>query len=120
MSIADGGSIYISRPSDAGDKIYKTTRYRLFDQPLMPKYLLSESPQGSVADITARGVWSQGKWHLELSRKLSTGNTDDVALPQRPGRVAGGIAVFDHSENDDHAVSDTLTFDFVHEPWRAN
>ncbi|MGB5742136.1 MAG: ethylbenzene dehydrogenase-related protein, partial [Sedimenticolaceae bacterium] len=120
LSIADGGNLYISRPSDTGDKIYKTKRYRRFDQPLMPKYLLTESPRGSVADVAARGVWSQGKWRLELSRKLSTGNADDVALPQRPGSVAGGIAVFDHSENDDHAISDTLAFDFVHQPWRTN
>ncbi|MGB5254833.1 MAG: ethylbenzene dehydrogenase-related protein [Sedimenticolaceae bacterium] len=120
LSVADGGNVYIARPSDSGDKIYKTTRYRRFDQPLMPKYLLTESPRGSVADVAARGVWSQGKWRLELSRKLSTGNADDVVLPQQPGSVAGGIAVFDHSENDDHAISDTLTFDFVHQPWRTN
>lgn len=120
MNIVDGDSVYIARPSDAGDKIYKTKRYRRFDQPLMPKYVLAESPQGSVADVTARGVWSQGKWRLELSRKLSTGHDDDVVLPRRSGTLAGGIAVFDHSENDDHAISDTLSFDFVHQPWRAD
>ncbi len=120
LNIADGSSVYISRPSDAGDKLYKTKRYRRLDQPLMPKYVLTESPQGSVADVTARGVWTQGKWRLELSRKLSTGNADDVVLPQQPGSVTGGLAVFDHSENDDHAISDTLTFEFTHRPWRTN
>ena len=84
----------------------------------MPKYVLTPSPSGSVVDVTARGVWVDGSWRLELSRKLSTGNDDDVALPQQPDNVLGGIAVFDRSENDDHAISATLTFEFVHEPWR--
>ena len=120
LDLADGSSVYIARPSDSGDKLYQTKRYRRFDRPLMPKYLLTPSPSGSVVDVAARGVWADGRWRLELSRKLSTGNDDDVALPQQPGTMLGGIAVFDRSENDDHAISATLTFEFVHEPWRSD
>lgn len=120
MPIADGNHVYISRPSDSGDKLYKTTRYRRLEKEFMPKYVLHDSPQGSVADVAARGVWSDGKWRLELSRKLSTGNDDDVELPREPGKIAGGIAVFDRSENDDHAISDTLTFDFLYRPWQSD
>jgi len=114
----DGGSLYISRPSDSGDKLYKTKRYRRFVEPTMPKYVLTDSPQGSVADVEARGVWSDGKWHLELSRALLTNNTDDVAFPRTPASILGGIAVFDRSENDDHVISETLTFDFLYRPVR--
>ena len=120
LELPAGKSIYISRPSDGGSKLYKTKRYRRFEQNLMPKYVLTVSPKGSVADVSARGIWSDGRWRLELSRKMETGNGDDVAFPLDQGKVLGGIAVFDHSENNDHAISDTLTFEFLNRPWHAN
>ena len=120
LVLPDGGHVYLSRPSDSGSKLYKTKRYRRLEQQMMPKYILTESPKGSVADVAARGIWSDGKWRLEMSRKLETRNSDDVALPSKSGKVLGGIAVFDQSENDDHAISDTLTFEFLYRPWRLN
>ena len=120
LSLPDGGHVYFIRPSDSGDKLYKTKRYRRFEQKIMPKYILTESPKGSVADVSARGVWSDGRWRLEISRKLQTHREDDVAFPLKPGKVLGGIAVFNHSENDDHTISDTLTFEFRYQPWRQN
>jgi len=120
MKLPSGDSLYIKRPSDSGSKIYKTKRYRRFQQEMMPKYLLNESPGGSVADVAAKGVWSKGKWRLELSRKLNTENEDDVALPSQPGQLLGGIAVFNRSENDDHAISETLTFDFKYTRRKPN
>ena len=120
LELPEGGHVFFSRPSDSGDKLYTTKRYRRLDQRVMPKYVLTESPQGSVADISALGVWADGRWRLELSRELITGNDDDAALPLEPGTVLGGIAVFDHSENDDHAISDTLTFEFLFQPYRPN
>lgn len=112
IDLPNGEQVYISRPSDSGDKLYKTKRYRSYKKQIMPKYIPVESPKGSVADIKATGVWKDGVWRLELSRKLETGNADDVAFPKNQGKVLGGIAVFDQSENDDHVISDTLTFDF--------
>ncbi len=106
-----GIPLYIARPSDSGDQLYRRKRYRKFIADSMPKYVLTEAPSGSVADIEARGVWTDGKWHLELRRKLNTGNPDDVVFTLGETTV-GGLAVFDHSENDDHAVSDNLTFQF--------
>jgi len=116
LVLPDGGHIYLSRPSDNGDKLYKTKRYRRLEQQMMPKYILTESPRGSVADVAARGDWSDGRWHLELSRQLVTGNADDVSFPLEPGKVKGGIAVFNRSENDDHAISDVVDFEFSHRP----
>ena len=104
-----GMVLYIARPSDAGDPLYRTVRYGRRQEAVMPKYVLSESVGGSVADIAARGVWRDDRWTLELSRALDTGHDDDVVL--HPGRdVPAGIAIFDRSENDDHAVSPVLTF----------
>lgn len=120
LETADGTHVYLSRPSDSGEKLYKTKRYRRLDQQSMPKYVLTGTPKGSVADVSARGVWSDGRWRLELTRKMRTGNRDDVEFPGMPGKVLGGIAVFDHSENDDHAISDTLTFEFLHQPWGSD
>ncbi len=120
LDLADGRSVYLSRPSDAGDKLYRTKRYRRFDQPMMLSYLVEESPKGSIADVSARGVWSDGKWRLELSRALVTGNDDDVEFQltsETPLEVKGGFAVFDQSENDDHRISDTVIFRFL--PWQA-
>jgi len=107
----DGKPIYIARPADKGDKLYVTKRYRKYNQDLMPKYLLIESPQGSVADVEARGVWAGGKWHLELRRKLNTGDPVDIVFGTGD-TILGGIAVFDRSENDDHVISNPLTFKF--------
>ncbi|MCB1868212.1 MAG: hypothetical protein KDI43_06680 [Gammaproteobacteria bacterium] len=117
LRLPDGGHIYISRPSDNGDKLYTTKRYRGYEQPLMPKYILSDSPKGSISDVSARGVWSGNRWRLELSRLLDTGNEDDIIFPQTQGKIVGGIAVFDQSENDDHVISDTLTFAFHYRSW---
>ena len=107
----DGSTIYIRRPGDAGGKLYRSKRYITREQPEMPKYILDPQVSGSVADIRARGEWKDGMWTLELRRKLDTGHTDDVVF--RPGStVAAGIAVFDRTGDDDHNISDVLTFQF--------
>jgi hypothetical protein len=51
-------------------------------------------PQGSTADILVNSSWQNGKWVLELRRKLDTGNLDDKVF--ETGRVYYiGLAVFD-------------------------
>ena len=77
----------------------------------MPKYKLHPNPQGSIADVKAKGVWRDGRWHLELSRKLDTGHSDDTQFALKQA-VRGGIAVFDASSEDDHIISETLLFQF--------
>jgi len=106
-----GQPVYVARPSDSGDELYSTRRYRAYVQNVMPRYAISDSVTGSVADVEARGVWADGIWHLELRRKLDTSHADDVVF-SRGEQVIGGLAVFDHSRSDDHAISDTLTFVF--------
>ncbi|MBU1083475.1 MAG: ethylbenzene dehydrogenase-related protein [Candidatus Omnitrophota bacterium] len=36
------------------------------------------TPSGSRADIKAKGKWEDGKWVVEFSRAMDTGNDDDV------------------------------------------
>lgn len=106
-----GKTLYISRLADKGEKLYKTKRYSRFIKPQMPKYILTSNPIGSVSDVHAKGSWKNGKWHLELTRKLNTLHPDDVKFIVGKS-IRGGIAVFDHSENDQHLISDNLLFKF--------
>lgn len=111
MPSADGSKRYVLRESDAGTKLYKTLRYGKKEQAVMPKYELLANPQGSITDVSAKGIWSEGHWQLELGRKFDTGHIDDIrfALGQL---VRGGIAVFDASSNENHIISKTLLFQF--------
>ena len=106
---SNGQEIFVLRPADAGDDLYTTKRYKAREEDVMPKYILNENAAGSVTDVQAQGVWKNGRWTLELSRKLNTGNPDDAVFGA--GSVLrGGIAVFDHSGDDDHSHSDVVMF----------
>jgi hypothetical protein len=106
-----GDDLYIFRPSDEGDRLYKSTRYKAKVSKKMPKYVLTENPQGSIADVKARAVWREGMWHLEMSRSLNTGYPDDVIF-ESGKQLKGGIAIFNSTGDDDHSVSDILIFQF--------
>ncbi|MCP4387914.1 MAG: hypothetical protein GY802_06445 [Gammaproteobacteria bacterium] len=105
----DGMPIYVRRPSDSGGAIYTTRRYSRRAKPVMPKYFSNPEVSGSVADITAHGAWAEGWWTLGLRRVFNTGNPDDVTFRIGESR-RGAVAVFDASDNADHAISDTLEF----------
>ena len=107
----NGKTIYIQRPGDKGSKLYKTKRYSKKEKDMMPKYILTKNPSGSIADIKAKGVWANGKWTLELERAMNTGNPDDVVF-QKGKAVKGAIAVFNRSGDEKHNISETLTFQF--------
>jgi len=108
---ADGSKRYVRRVSDTGTPIYRNLRYGTKEQEIMPKYQLHAKPEGSIADVKAKGVWKDGYWQLELRRKLDTGHNDDVKFVLGQS-VRGGISVFDASENDNHIISETLLFQF--------
>lgn len=51
---------------------------------------------GSRDDIWGKGVWKEGRWTVEMKRRLATGHTDDVRFA--PGkRYTFAVAVFDHT-----------------------
>ena len=107
----DGKTIYLYRPSDSGESIYYSKRYSLKEKEIMPKYLFSQNPKGSVVDVKAKGVWRNGMWMLELKRKLNTGNEDDIAFIEK-STVKSGIGIFNSSEADDHNISEVIIFQF--------
>ncbi len=107
----NGKTVYLYRPSDAGTKIYTSTRYSKKQDPVMPKYTVLPNPSGSIADVKAKGVWKDGMWHLEIKRLLNTGNDDDLVF-EKGQSVKAGIGIFNASETTDHNISDTLVFQF--------
>jgi len=107
----DGSNRYVFRENDEGTPLYNTLRYVKKEQDQMPKYELFPNPQGSIADVKANGIWRNGSWYLELSRKLDTGHSDDARFMPKQA-IRGGIAVFDASPDESHIISETLVFQF--------
>ncbi|GLS25127.1 hypothetical protein GCM10007877_08410 [Marinibactrum halimedae] len=51
--------------------------------------------EGDRADVRAHGIWKDGVWSLELSRRLETGSSTDIALQDG---VCMWVAAFDQSQ----------------------
>lgn len=63
---------------------------------IMPSVIYSSNRfEGDRADVRARAVWKNGRWSLELVRKLDTGSKLDVALHDG---VCLWVAAFDHAQ----------------------
>ncbi len=103
----DGKPVWIARPEDSG-----TSATKRVDKP--DKHdgdeiaqFIAQTPEGSAADVRAKGVWKDKAWTLELARKLKTGQKDDAAF--EIGKAYGmSVAVFDHEEHSDHSVGAAL------------
>lgn len=106
------GVVYIKKLRDAGTPVYKALpRPKEKVAERAPSFELVKTPSGSVADVTAKGRWSGGKWSLEMSRKLDTGNPDDVIFGTGV-KLPGQIAVFNRGSDENKSVSEPLLFDF--------
>jgi VCBS repeat-containing protein len=83
----------------AGNRVPYDPDYKWKNGDLMPKYG-SDTPKGSAADnAPVAGTWAKGRWTVLWTRKLNTGNADDIAL--KPGETYPiGLAV-----HDDHATA---------------
>lgn len=75
-------------------------------------YRILSKPDGSRGDIQAVGTWKSGTWTLLLSRKLKTGNDDDVAFD--PSKAYPfSLGVFDDSSDPDkYGSAAVLTLGF--------
>lgn len=103
----NGQTVYIARPSDEGDRLYRPVKYVVRQDDVMPRYEVNRTPTGSIADVKAKGVWRNGRWHLELARKLDTGHTDDAVIPAS-GEIPFAIAAFNEVDGERHSISGTL------------
>ena len=78
------------------------------------------APTDSAADVLGHGVWKDGWWYLEVSRKLNTNNKDDMVF--EPGKVPSyymfGLMVSDHTEPPpiQHATSSAVSLELTPKP----
>jgi hypothetical protein len=100
----DGNTVYLKRSSDSGDKLYSSIKYDAKQDDTMPRYKVNMAAQGSVTDVKARGVWRNGRWYLELARRLDTGHADDAVIPAA-GTIEISFAVANGTTGGDHSVS---------------
>ncbi|MBI5120074.1 MAG: hypothetical protein HZA67_03660 [Rhodospirillales bacterium] len=67
---------------------------KMKDGDILPGFILNPATDGSASDLNASGTWANGEWTMIVSRKLDTGQKDDVALA--PGQTYPvGLAVHD-------------------------
>lgn len=76
---------YLTRIADSGRSSYRKrilTEYKGQEQ---TQYEII-NPEGSRADVRARGVWKDGIWTIEFGRKLDTGHSDDASFDISGGK----------------------------------
>jgi hypothetical protein len=108
-----GKIVYIKKHKDEGTPSFDNNKIdRKSNQgKKVPSFALNSDASGSVTDVQAKGVWKDGYWHLEMSRKLDTGHSDDAAFV--PGNsLLGAIAVFNKAEMEHKSTSGDLSFQF--------
>lgn len=81
------------------------------DGTTIPGYMVDPHWSGSFADIKTQGVWHDGRWTVFMSRKLKTGNDDDLAFNTRK-KYPFSIAVFNNSHEHHSLNSEPLKLQF--------
>lgn len=89
----NGQLFYLRRMGDKGSAAYETLIHDAFigHQTSQFKFL---QPQGSRADIRAKGDWHAGLWTIEFARKLKTGQIDDL-LFKRSEQYRFGVSIYE-------------------------
>jgi hypothetical protein len=87
------------------------TDYAVFKTGDTLTYRMPKTPAGSRADIKAVSRYADGGWAVILSRKLNTGNEDDVAFNPRK-KYNFAMALFDDSADEDSYDSEVMTLKF--------
>jgi hypothetical protein len=100
IRVSTHGARYLRRLGDAGQSAYEEKLFFVYQGKVVPRFYIRE-PQGSRADVRAKGHWHAGEWTIEFSRRLDTGNPDDVAL--QPGGVyLFAISCYEMADDDVH------------------
>lgn len=87
------------------------TDYAIFKAGDVITYRMPVAAEGSFGDIKAVSRYGDGAWTLMLSRKLNTGNEDDVAFDPRK-KYNFAMALFDDSKDYDSYDSEVLSLEF--------
>jgi hypothetical protein len=89
-----GKKRYLLRLGDEGREAMKELpKPTLFTKKLVDRYP-PQQPTGSRADVRAKGVWNSGFWIIEFSRKLQTGENDDLQFSRKGGPYLFGVSIF--------------------------
>jgi hypothetical protein len=80
-----GSQRHLLRLGDKGKPAQKKRVLTDYQGDIQDQYV-SQQPDGSRADIKAKGVWKSGIWTVEFGRKLDTGNDDDVQFSAVSGK----------------------------------
>ena len=71
-------------------------------------------PTGSRGDLAIGAVWSNGTWKAEISRKLNTGNADDINYTDLGIEYLFNVAEFDNSRHGyEHRCSESKYLKFI-------
>lgn len=110
-SSQDKKTIYIKKTRDEGKAPFKLLpKPKEKKEEKMPSFEILPS-SGSSADVSAKGRWKAGYWHLEFSRAMNTGHVDDAVFIAGK-KILGQIAVFNQGYGEHKSVSEPLLFDF--------
>lgn len=80
-----GKNRYLLREADEGKECYEEIIPIEFRGDTISQFI-KRVPEGSRADIKAKGVWKNKTWTIELGRKLNTGHNDDVQFDINSGK----------------------------------
>lgn len=112
--LESGKIVFIRKKADSGTPAFENAKPRnrkKHEGDKLPSTRVTENPEGSVADVQAKGVWKDGYWQIEMSRKMNTGNDDDTVFEQGKS-IIGAIAVFNRAEMEHKSASGNLIFQF--------
>lgn len=79
-----GKTRYLMRIGDTGKSAQKKQIFTEYHGDVISQYSIV-NPEGSRADVKAKGKWKDGVWTIEFARKLNTGNSDDVQFDSDSG-----------------------------------
>ncbi|MBF0143501.1 MAG: hypothetical protein HQL57_05425 [Magnetococcales bacterium] len=87
------GMVYFLKAMDSGTGGWQmTARPEGSQGGVVPGTETRVPPQGSRADVVAKGSWRDGYWSLEMGRDFSTGDPEDVLFEPGKGIVfQGGV-----------------------------
>ncbi|MBF0383825.1 MAG: hypothetical protein HQL69_22645 [Magnetococcales bacterium] len=88
-----GRLFYLTRSGDSGKSAYATVFQDSYSGKRIPRFIF-RTPEGSRADVRAKGHWKNGLWTIEYARKLKTGHKDDVAFNLN-GEYQFGISIYE-------------------------
>lgn len=89
-----GKQRHLSRISDTGKAPYITYEPTTYEKSLVDAFPQG-GPDGSRADVNAKGVWNGGAWVVEFARDLNTGHDDDLQFDPATGKsYLFGVSIF--------------------------